>query len=258
MADSTRPDSDDLDRVENPHRNEPVPPVQEGMREGADTTVRPEQDEPLGPLAGLVTASAAEVKEEAADVAGESDPEAEALLASMGVEEEGIEGGQLLGLVAATLLSVAALAVILIFLFYIPYKTQVDTRAEGAVQNYEQHDLRTEALAKLSNYTRTDATYGLPIGRAMGLIALDYAGEGASDLPADRAGWNTMWPDWGMGSAIQDTPGDPDRVLTPTAADLTPDAPEAVGVDGEYNDTVEVIENDAVDNSGLPARTTDN
>ncbi|WP_412068524.1 hypothetical protein [Rubrivirga sp. IMCC43871] len=261
MADSPRPDSDDTDRVPNPHRDEPLPAAQEGMREGADQTVRPEQDEPLGPLAGLVTASAAEVKEEAADVTGEHDDEAEALLASMGVEDEGIEGGQLLGLVAATLLSVAAIAVVLIYLFYIPFLTQVDTRAAGAVQNYEQQDLRTEALAKLSNYTRTDATYGLPIGRAMGLVALDYAGEGASDLPTDRAGWNTMWPVWNAAPAVQASPAGVETTRPASAIDAALDAPEAVGIDGEYNDTVELIENDGeidADDARLPALTPEN
>ncbi|WP_412060620.1 hypothetical protein [Rubrivirga sp. IMCC45206] len=259
MADATRPDTDP--RVENPHAGEPVPPAQEGMRDGADPAVRPEQDEPLGPLAGLVTATAAEVDAEASDVVGDTDPEAEALLASMGVEEEGIEGGQLLGLVAATLLSVAALAVVLIYLFYIPFRTQVDVRAAGAVDNYEQQDLRTEALAKLSNYSRADDVYGLPIGRAMGLVAVDYAGEGASDLPTDRAEWNTMWPDWGMGRAIQATPGNSDRVTTPATLAPLLDAPEAVGVDGEYNDTVELIENDGeidADDARLPALTPEN
>lgn len=230
------------DPVPDPHRTEPVPQAQEGTRPGADGAVRPEQDEPGGPLAGLVSASAAEVQDEAAEITGDDDPEAEALLAQMGVEEEGIESGQLLGLVAATLVSVAALAVILIYLFYIPFRTQVGERADGQATNYEQEDLRTEAVAKLGQYTRADSAYGLPIGRAMGLVAAQYGGsEAAVGLPDDRQEWNTLPVMRGMGQAIQSTPdrGDIEGTRFPALGD----GDEKVGADDE-TDTVELIEND--------------
>ncbi len=228
------------DPVPNPHETEPVPPAQEGTRPGADATVRPEQDEPNGPVAGLVTAAGAEVSEEAAEVSGDRDPEAEALLARMGVEEEGIEGGQLLGLVAATLTAVAALAVVLIYLFYIPFRTQVGERAESQAVNYEYQDLRAEALAKLDQYTRSDSTYGLPISRAMGLVVAEYGGGDAAGLPTTRQEWNTLSLDFDPGRAIQATPQRGD--LAPL--DLPPgDGEEQVGVDEDV-DTVELIEND--------------
>lgn len=228
------------DPVPNPHDSEPVPPAQEGTRPGADQTVRPEQDEPNGPVAGLVSSAGAEVSEEAAEVTGDRDPEAEALLARMGVEEEGIEGGQLLGLVAATLAAVAALAIILIYLFYIPFRTQVGERAEGQAVNYEQQDLRAEAVAKLDQYTRSDSTYGLPISRAMGLVAVDYGSAEGAGLPSRRQQWNTLSLDRGMGRAIQATPQRGEiapRTLPPG------DGEEEVGVDEDV-DTVELIEND--------------
>ena len=116
----------------NPHRNEPIPEAEEGMRPGVDPSVRPQQDEPLGPLEGLVSASAASVREESAEVVGSDDAEAESLLEQMGVEEENIASGQLLGLVAATLVTIAALAVVLIYLFYVPFLSQVSAEADGS------------------------------------------------------------------------------------------------------------------------------
>lgn len=245
-SDSDRPGNLPSDYQEvptpDPHRTEPAPPPEEGMRPGADPAVRPEQDEPIGPVEGLVTAAGAKVEEEAAGVAGGGDdPEAEALLARMGVEEEGIESGQLLGLVAATLAAVAALAVILIYLFYVPYRTQVGERAEGQATNYEVQDLEAEATAKLDQYTRTDSTYGLPILRAMALVSAEYGGGEAAGLPSTRQAWNELGVVRGAGRAVQATPDeglDATRYAGPPA-----DGVEEVGVDEDV-DTVELIEND--------------
>ncbi len=230
------------DLVPDPHRTEPVPASQEGERPGTDDAIRPEQDEPGGPLAGLIGASAAQVQEEASEVVGDDDPEAEALLAQMGVEEENIESGQLLGLVASTLVAVVALATILIYLFYIPYRTQVGERADGQATNYEQEDLRTEAVAKLGQYTRADSAYGLPIGRAMGLVAAQYGGAGAAvGMPTTRQEWNELPVMLGMGEAVQETP-DQGQVGGPRFP-FPSDGVEEVGVDRDV-DTVERIEND--------------
>ena len=233
-----RPDAEDP--VPDPHRTEPLPPAQEGTRPGADPAVRPEQDEPLGPVAGLVGAAGAEVSEEASDVTGDRDPETEALLAQMGVEDEGIEGAQLLGLVAATLVAVALLAGTLIYALYIPYRAEVGENAEGAATNYEQLDLRAEAEAKLRQYARADSAYGVPISRAMGLVAAEYGAADAAGLPSTRQQWNTLALDLGPGRAVQETPerGDIARDLPPVGDGL-----EEVGVDRDV-DTVELIEND--------------
>ena len=235
------------DPVPNPHRTEPVPTPEEGMRPGVDPAVRPEQDEPLGPAAGLVTAAGAEASQEASEVTGETDAEAEALLAQMGVEEEGIEGGQLLGLVAATLFAVAALAVVLIYLFYIPLRQQTQLEADAAQEAEEIDILRAEALAKLEQYTREDETYGVPIERAMGLVALEYGAASEAGLPADRAGWNVLPVQRGMGNAIQPTDAEP-SLLPPTttaipAAGLTG---ERVGQDVDV-ETIETVDPDDLD-----------
>jgi uncharacterized membrane protein len=142
------------------------------------------------------------VKEEATPG---GDPEAEALLARMGVEEEGVESGQLLGLVAATIAAIIALAVILIYLFYIPYRTQVGAEAEGLARSTDLDIVRTEGLAKLEQYARTDETYALPIDRAMAVVAAQYGTSEApaAGLPRTRGQWNTVSVTRGPGRAVQ-------------------------------------------------------
>ena len=218
-----------------------TPASDEPPGQTVDETARPAETEPNGPLAGLMAAGAEDVKAEASDVTGDSDAEAEALLAQMGVEDEGIASGQLLGLVAAVLVGVAALAVVLIFLFYIPYRTEVGDREAGEARATDQEILRTEAVAKIGNYSRTDSTYGLPISRAMGLIAARYGAADSVGQSTSRAEWNERGVTRGMGSAVQDTPqqGEIARRVLPAG-----DGDEEVGVD-ENVDTIEAIAPDA-------------
>ena len=253
MSDDPRPDTDGKENLPSeyqevptpdPHRTEPAPAPEEGMRPGVDPAVRPEQDEPLGPVAGLVGAVDAKVSDEAAALADRDDPEAEALLAQMGVEEEGIEGGQLLGLVAAVLVSVALLAGTLIYAFYLPYRAAVGERAEAGLNAQELAVVQTEGQAKILAYTRTDSTYQVPIGRAMGLVAAEYAaggGVGADSVrdrqPRSRQEWNTLpVRQSGPLAAVQETPvrGEVNRAPGPAPGPtLGPaaDGVEEVGVD---------------------------
>lgn len=191
--------------VPEPHRGEPLPPRQEGLRPEADPDlVRPEQEEPLGPAGGLIPAAGAKAKEEAMP---DGDSGAEALLAQMGVEEEGIESGQILGLVLAVIVSVAALVVVLIYLIYVPYRTQVQFDAESAARSTELEQIRTEALAKLTMYTREDSTYGVPIDRAMALVVAEGGGPvpypQVADIPTSYALWNTLPISWNSSRAVQ-------------------------------------------------------
>lgn len=239
------------DPVPNPHRTEPLPEPQEGMRPGAEQAVRPEQDEEVGPLEGLLTSTSAQASSEASEVVGDEDLGAEALLAKMGVEEEGIESGQLLGLVASVLAAIIAMAVILIYLFYIPTRTAAELDAEGNAEYQELEVVRTEGRAKLGQYTRTDATYGLPIEGAMGVVVAQYgtrnAAANAAALPVTRQSWNTLPVMRGMGEAVQDVdradiePRFDDPALRRAAIG---DATEEVGVDAEAVPTVRVIDND--------------
>ena len=203
--------------VPNPHSDKPAPQPLEGMRPEAaqNPTVRPEQDEPGGPLGGLVGASATQAAAEA--VPGTStptealplSPEA-ALLENMGVEEEGIESGQLLGLVAGVLVGIIALGVVLVYLFYIPYRQQVGTRADNVDQYPELEQSRTDAKAKLSQYARADSTYQMPIGQAMSVVAGQYRaieGDAPSGLPSTRQQWNTLSLNRGEGTSVQNPTG---------------------------------------------------
>lgn len=176
-----------------PHRGEPLPPPEEGLRPEADPAlVRPEQEEPLGPYGELIPTAGAEAKDEATP---DGDPEAEALLEQMGVEEEGIESGQILGLVLAVIVAVVALVVILIYLLYIPFNTQVSLDAEAAARSTDLDQLRVEALARLDNYSQVDSVYGIPIDRAMALVAREYGETTPSErlaVPTTVQGWNVL------------------------------------------------------------------
>lgn len=206
MDDSTTPGKTPPVSVPNPHSDAPAPTPQSGMRPeaAADPSVRPEQDEPGGPLAGLVGTAASQAASEAAPASADS-----ALLENMGVESEGIESGQLLGLVAATIVAIAALAVVLIFLFYLPYRQQVGTTSSNVSQYPELEQVRTEAAAKLNQYARADSVYHVPIGQAMSVVAARYAQTGAAPagLPSTRQQWNTLMLNRGTGTSVQNPAG---------------------------------------------------
>ncbi len=244
MADQTHPDSDRPGNLPDrhqevptpdPHRGDPVPPANQGARPEADpSVVRPDEEEPVGPLEGLVSASGAKAKEEATPG---GDPEAEALLAQMGVEEEGIESGQLLGLMAATVAAVIALAVVLILLFYEPFLGDVEAQAEDVEQYPELRAVRVDAAAKLDHYGRADSVYTIPIEQAMGIVAAEYGGAGtAADaagpyaaMPASRADQNTFMVVRGEGGAVEGAPASGSSEAFPA---VTPPATgEEVGVD---------------------------
>ena len=179
-------------RCPSAHADEPAPPVQEGMRPeaAANPIARPEQDEESGPLGGLVAASAAQASAEAKpnpDPATDADA---ALLASMGVEEEGIESGQMLGLVASVIVAIVSLVVILIFLFYLPFRQQVDETASNIGQYPELEQVQTDGLLKTQQYALVDSVYRVPVDNAMSLVTARYRqGRTApAGLPVDASG----------------------------------------------------------------------
>lgn len=215
----TTPDSDRTPpvAVPNPHIGKSAPKPLEGMRPEAaqNPAVRPEQDEPGGPLGSLVGASATQAVAEAVPSANTptealpADPGA-ALLEQMGVEEEGIESGQLLGLVAGVLVGIVALGVVLVYLFYIPYRDQVGMRSDDVEQYPELEQSRTEALAKLGQYARADSVYQMPIDQAMSVVAGQYRtieGDVPSGLPSTRQQWNTLSLNRGEGTTVQNPMG---------------------------------------------------
>ena len=164
--------------VPNPHRDEPVPAPQEGTRPGTDPAVRPEQDEELGPLPGLLSTASAEVQEEA----GLADAEDHDQLDDAGVEEEGIESGQIMGITAAILVCVAILAFVVFWAFYLPELGEAENEAQDEVElTPEGRSINAEGQARLENYGLTaDSTFTLPINLAMEREVAKYAGRSAS------------------------------------------------------------------------------
>ena len=248
MDDSTTPDRPVPPvAVPDPHTGEALPPALDGMRPEAvaNASVRPEQDEPGGPLGGLLGASAAQTAIEAtpgahvpdpqqmrpeavanpeawpglnepggplkglvgasaAQISAEADPAEAALLANMGVESEGIESGQLLGLILSVIVGIAALGVGLILLFYIPTRQQAGNVASDVVQYPELEQVRTDGRAKTKLFTRTDSTYQIPIANAMSAVAGRYHESAApAGLPSTRQQWNTLMLNRGMGTTVQ-------------------------------------------------------
>lgn len=226
--------------VPDPHAatGEPPPPAQEGMRPEADpAVVRPEQDEPNGPLTGLMTTAAAEAEAEATD-----DDDAEALLASMGVEDEGVEAGQLLGIMTATLVSIAALCIAMFFLFFSPALNKTQGRAQSEVRYEELEVVQTEGLTKLGQYALSaDSAYTLPIEAAMASVVADYGGAGAAS-PTTRSGFNTaVLP---VNAAQSGAPLQTDSVATGALLDrVAPRTGERVGVDVPAPDVIQVEPN---------------
>lgn len=178
--------------VPDPHRSEPAPASQEGMRPEADAeVVRPEADEPNGPLGGLVAAASAQVVTEATGDES-SDTGAEELLAMMGVEDEGIEAGQISGIVIAMFVSIFALATAMYFLFYSPTLDKTVGMSESGVRYEELENIETEGQSKLTQYARADSAYTLPIESAMASVAAEYASSGGASAPRTRATFNTV------------------------------------------------------------------
>ena len=203
------------ERMPNPHAGEPAESASdEGLRpEAVGTPARPTGDEPLGPYGELIPTAATEAKEEATPG---GDPEAESLLEQMGVEEEGIEGGQILGLIISVGVAIVALIVILIYLFIIPTRTQDAAEAEYVSEYPELMQARVDGIAKLENYERADSAYAIPIGRAMGLVAAQYGATraGAANVPSTRQRWNTLPISVGPPRAVQ-TPAERGALTAP-------------------------------------------
>lgn len=218
-----RPDGSDLPVVPDPHAGEALPERQSGLRPGVDPDViRPEQDEPGGPLAGLVGAGAAQAADAATpDGEGPSDE----ALAAMGVEEEGIESGQLLGFVVATLVAVGLLAFVLIYFIYAPFRADTRASASDVALYPELEQSRVDARAKLDNATLSaDGTYGIPIGRAMGLVAASY-GTTPADPSLSRAQFNTLPVNRTAGRAVQAEAAADTTAAAPATATPAGDAP---------------------------------
>ncbi|HEX8387276.1 MAG TPA: hypothetical protein VF576_13880, partial [Rubricoccaceae bacterium] len=138
----------------------------------------------------------------------------------------------------------------LVYLFYIPYRQQVGDTASNVGDYPELEQSRTDARAKLGQYSRADSVYVVPIDRAMSLVAAEY-GSGdsttAGDLPTTSQEFNTLMTNRGSGAAVQQrgrlsvAARVPDN--SPGGVRLAPEAPpvpgrtnEEVGVDDNQRD----------------------
>lgn len=176
----------------NPSAGEPTP-TQEGFRPGVDPEqAAREQDPPGGPLASLVGAAATEVEAELSD-----SPEAEAEAAQLGVEHEGIEASQIIGLTLATVLSIVFLVLAVYFIFYLPKlnTTRADAEAVPGDRYVELRENRAEAFDKISQYATSPdggGVYQIPIEVAMSQIA-NEATDAPIDAPITRTDFNLSW-----------------------------------------------------------------
>jgi hypothetical protein len=165
--------------VPDTHRAEPEPAPDPHTRDeaGAEIT-RPDQQEELGPVGGLMHAAAVEAT---AEVTG--DPEAEAEAERLGIESEGVEAAQIFTIMLTTSLVLAA-AVIGVF-FMVAYIADGETVERDAVALYPELREVERVYAEMQNYSRTDSLYRLPIGVAMEQVAEEYyAQQGEGTVPA--------------------------------------------------------------------------
>ena len=170
------------------------------MRPEADPAlVRPAEEEPFGPYGELVPAAGHEAVAGAEDLpaAGAGDAPY-----NMDVEDEGVESAQLFGLMAATVVTVAAIALGLYYLFYLPklQATELDAENVPGERYVELRELRADADDRLERYAANgdDGTYRMPIGAAMQDVVQRYGesnmgtSETAEPIAVDRADFN-LW-----------------------------------------------------------------
>lgn len=221
--------------VPNPHRGEIAPPPDAHTRPAPDAAMtRPDQQEELGPIEGLVHAASVEAT---AEVTG--DPEAEAEAQRLGIEAEGVESAQIFSVFLATIITLA-LSVIGVFwlVFFVAGEEQV--ARDGEAFYPEIVDVRARATELLTQYGRTEDTYRITIDDAMTLVAADYADAQAADLMEAPANYRTVYlSDYFDGGGFYDDSGfeppvpaeEPDDA--PAVTDETPAPADGAEVDPE-------------------------
>jgi hypothetical protein len=214
--------------VPDPHAGQSSHTPDEGMRPEADPNVAwPGQNEPDGPVPGLFQTAGAETAAHYAH-----SPAAAAIAEAAGVEEEGLESGQLFGLMLATGVAVIVLILTIYFLFYSPLLQETrNVAADVPLDRYvELRDSRTAGVALISDYAvNEDSTYRLPIDAAMQLVARDYAQEAAGPGPeaAPAANNGLSWLTITAPAAVRSATGGGSTAPPDTAAAATDPAPAA-------------------------------
>ncbi|MEP0545387.1 MAG: hypothetical protein ABJF88_00485 [Rhodothermales bacterium] len=173
-----------------PHRGEPTPAPDAHTRPEARGEVRPDQQEELGPIEGLMEASAAEVS---AEVTG--DPDAQAEAERLGAEGEGVEAAQIFSIMLATAITLG-LAVFGVF-FLVAEVADEKTVERDAVVLYPELREVQRVAAEMENYSRTDSLYRLPIGAAMSQVSEAYYAqqEGSDGVVPAPDNFSTLYLD---------------------------------------------------------------
>jgi hypothetical protein len=225
--------------VPDPHAGEPAPVPNEGRRPEADPSLpRPEEEEREGPVAGLFKTAGAEVRHHYTQDPAHT---AEAQVMAAGVEEEGVESGQIFGLMLATGVAIVVLLLTLYFLFFSPALEETrEAAADVPADRYvELRETRAAGQGLLGAYAlNDDSTYRMPIDAAMRAVAQAYAARPAAGAPAAGAAdprdngltWLTLSPApavraAGGPGAATDTLSATERGVLAAPQPVTPDAP---------------------------------
>lgn len=175
--------------VPDPHRGEPTPAPDSHTRPAPDSeVVRPDEQEELGPVEGLMHASAVEAT---AEVTG--DPEDEAEAERLGVEGEGVEAAQILSIMVATMVTLG-LAVFGVFFLVSGYADRQSVERD-AVGLYPELREVQRVSAEMQNYSRTDSLYRMPIGEAMSQVAAAYYAQQGGDAAPAPDNFSTLYLD---------------------------------------------------------------
>ncbi len=186
--DSDIPQDADQGAVPNAHRGEPLPAADAHPRSAPDAdVVRPDQEEELGPIEGLMHAASTEVTTETSD-----DPNAEAEASRLGIESEGVEASQIFSLLVATVVTLA-LAVFGVFWLVAKYSDDERVERDAEATNPEIVDVRNRATDLLENYGRTEDTYRMKIDDAMALVASEYVGQQGADATPAPLSFDTVY-----------------------------------------------------------------
>lgn len=143
--------------------------------EAAKFLDRPDDEEDLGPGAELVKAAGVEA---AAETTGDEDLKAQEL--AYGVEGEGVEASQILGLVLAVVLALI-LIIVLLFLWTGFTQRQAEEIVVTTSEYPELRETEITAAQQLSQYeiiSEEEGVYRIPIERAIDLVAEEQYREG--------------------------------------------------------------------------------
>lgn len=140
----------------------------------------PDRSEGYGPAAGLVGAAGVEAAAEATGSKPLVDREQE-IEHEMGVAREGVEAGQIIGLISVV--AVAILVITVVVIYWVTTVSQGERRQVVGMTGYpELQATETEAAQQLQQYellSEQDGTYRIPIDEAMRLVATEEYTAGA-------------------------------------------------------------------------------